>query len=146
VLTLGGPTFYRAWDEVLYAFQTGKPAFDKVFGMPPFDYLAKHPDEAALFSETMVGFHGDETPAVAAAYDFSGFRTVVDVGGATGNLLAAILSRHKGPRGVLFDLPHVVRDAPALLKARGVADRVAIESGSFFETVPGARTRTSSRT
>jgi O-methyltransferase domain len=60
----------------------------------------------------------------------------VDVGGATGNLLAAILSRHPGPRGVLFDLPHVVRDAPALLQARGVADRVSIEPGSFFETVP----------
>ena len=57
------------------------------------------------------------TPAVAAAYDFSGFRTIVDVGGATGNMLAAILSRHAGPRGVLFDRPHVVGDAPALLKA-----------------------------
>ena len=136
VLTLAGPTFYRAWDEVLYSFQTGKTSFEKTFGMPAFDYLAKHPDEASLFSETMVGFHGDEPPAVAEAYDFSGFRTVVDVGGATGNMLAAVLSRHPGPRGVLFDLPHVVHEAPALLKARGVADRVTIESGSFFETVP----------
>src|SRR4029450_8362303 len=51
-------------------------------------------------------------------------------------MLAAVLSRHPGPRGVLFDLPHVVNEAPALLKARGVADRVSIESGSFFETVP----------
>ena len=56
----------------------------------------------------MVGFHGAEPPAVAAAYDFSGVRTVVDVGGATGNMLAAILTRHAGPRGVLFDRPHVV--------------------------------------
>ena len=136
VLTLAGPTFYRAWDEVLYSFQTGKTSFEKTFGMPAFDYLAKHPDEASLFSETMVGFHGDEPPAVAEAYDFSGFRTVVDVGGATGNMLAAVLRRHPSPRGVLFDLPHVVREAPALLKARGVADRVTIESGSFFETVP----------
>jgi hypothetical protein len=61
---------------------------------------------------------------------------VVDVGGATGNLLAAIMSSHAGPRGVLFDRPHVVLDAPALLKAHGVEDRVAIEAGDFFETVP----------
>lgn len=61
---------------------------------------------------------------------------MVDVGGATGNLLAAILNRHAGPRGVLFDLPHVVAAAPALLQAHGVTDRVAIESGSFFEQVP----------
>jgi len=84
----------------------------------------------------MVGFHGAEPPAVANAYDFSSFNTVVDVGGATGNMLAAILSTHRGPRGVLYDLPHVVGDAPALLASRGVADRVTIEGGSFFDTVP----------
>jgi O-methyltransferase domain/Dimerisation domain len=136
VLTLGGPLFWRAWEDILYSVETGKTAFEKVHGMPAFDYLAKHPDEASLFSETMVGLHGPETPAVAAAYDFSRFRTVADVGGATGNMLAAILSRYPGVRGVLFDLPHVVRDAPALLKSHGVADRVTIEAGSFFETVP----------
>ena len=104
--------------------------------MPFFDYLAQHPEAASHFSEAMVGFHGAEPPAVAAAYDFSGAATIVDVGGATGNMLAAILSRHAAPRGVLFDRPHVVRDAPALLKARGVAARVTIEPGNFFETVP----------
>ena len=37
---------------------------------------------------------------------------------------------------MLYDLPHVVADAPALLASRGVASRVSIESGSFFESVP----------
>ena len=101
--------------------------------MPLFEYLRQHPAEASDFSEAMVGFHGEEPPAVAQAYDFSGFKNVVDVGGATGNLLAAILSSHAGPHGVLFDMPHVVGDAPALLKARG--RRVTIEAGSFFNTV-----------
>ena len=59
--------------------------------MPIFDWLAKHPEEASLFSETMVGIHGAEPPAVAAAYDFSSFATIVDVGGATGHLLTTIL-------------------------------------------------------
>ena len=104
--------------------------------MPLFEYLRQHPAEASDFSEAMVGFHGDEPPAVARAYDFTRFKNVVDVGGATGNLLAAILSSHAGPRGVLFDRPHVVLEAPALLKARGVEDRVTIEAGDFFETVP----------
>src|SRR4029450_4764557 len=94
-------------------------------------------EEASYFSEAMVGFHGDEPPAVAAAFDFSGFKTVVDVGGATGPLLAAFLSRHAGLRGVLFDRPHVVGDAPALLKAAGMDGRVTIEEGDFFETVAG---------
>ena len=75
-------------------------------------------------------------PPSPDAYDFSAFSTVVDVGGATGNLLSAILSRHPGPRGILFDRPHVVSDAPALLAALGVTDRATIEAGSFFETIP----------
>ena len=128
--------FGRGFEEMLYSLQTGKTGFEKAVGMPVFEYLGQHPEDASNFSEAMVGFHGAEPPAVAAAYDFSGVKTVVDVGGATGNMLAAILSRHAGPRGVLFDRPHVVRDAPALLKAHGVEERVTIEPGNFFESVP----------
>lgn len=136
VLTLAGPLFTRSLGDLLYSVQTGKPAFDKNFGMNVFDWFASHRQEASLFSETMVGFHGPEPSAIAAAYDFSGFETILDVGGATGNLLATLLVRHAKPRGILFDMPHVVRDAPALIQARGLADRIAIEAGSFFERVP----------
>ena len=133
---MAAPPFWRTWEEITYSLETGQPAFDKLWGMPFFDYLGQHPEAASHFSEAMVGFHGSEPPTVAEAYDFSGIQTVVDVGGATGNMLAAVLSRHTGLRGVLYDLPHVVGDAPALLKARGVEDRVTIETGSFFERVP----------
>jgi hypothetical protein len=70
------------------------------------------------------------------AYDFAEFATIVDVGGATGNLLSTILGRYSKPRGILFDLPHVVADAPKLISARGLMNRIKIESGSFFENVP----------
>lgn len=104
--------------------------------MPFFDYLKEHPDEAALFSQTMIGFHGAEPDAVAAAYDFSDLTGIVDVGGATGNMLAAILDGHAGSRGLLFDLPHVVSEAPAVLAAKGVVDRIEIAGGDMFEAVP----------
>ena len=136
VLTLAGPIGWKGFEEMMFSLETGKTGFEKAFGMPVFDYLARHPDEASLFSETMIGVHGEEPAAVAEAYDFSAVGTVVDVGGASGNLLSTILGRHAKPRGVLFDLPHVVRDAPKLFAARGVADRVSIEAGSFFERVP----------
>jgi hypothetical protein len=84
-----------------------------------FDYLTRHPDAACLFNETMVGLHGQEPPAIAEAYDFSDFKTIVDIGGGTGNLLAAILNHCDGPRGVLFDLPHVAAEAPALRREKG---------------------------
>jgi hypothetical protein len=136
LIALCGQWFWRGWEELLYSLETGKPGFEKAFGMPVFEYLGRNPSEASYFSEAMVGFHGEEPPAVAEAYDFSRFKTIVDVGGATGNMLAAILSRHRGPRGVLFDRPQVVLEAPALLKTRGVNERVTIEAGNFFETVP----------
>lgn len=136
VLTFAGPTFVTAFEEIMHSLRTGDTGFEAAFGMPVFDYFAQHQDEASLFSETMVGINGGEALAVAAAYDFSGFETIVDVGGATGNMLAAVLSHHQEPRGILFDMPHVVADAPALLEREGVADRVTIESGSFFESVP----------
>ncbi len=136
ILTFCGPTFVRAFDRIMDSLETGGTGFEAEFGMPIFDYFAQHPDEASMFSESMVGFHGGETPAVAAAYDFSKFETIVDVGGATGNMLSAILGRFDGPRGILYDMQHVVKDAPSLLEKNGVADRVSIESGSFFESVP----------
>ncbi len=136
VLTLASPWFVGAFEQIMHSLETGDTGFEKNMGMPIFDYLGQHPEDASMFSETMVGFHGAEPAAVAAAYDFSGFETVVDVGGATGNMLAALLGRHNRPRGVLFDMPHVVGDAPALLKERGIEQRVTIEAGDFFKTVP----------
>ena len=136
ILTLASESWVQGVGQLLYSVQTGKSGFEKMFGMPIFDWLAKHPEEASMFSETMVGIHGLEPAAVAAAYDFSGLKTLVDVGGATGNLLTTILQKHPGPRGILYDLPHVVRDAPAFIDARGLKDRVTIEAGSFFDRIP----------
>ena len=135
-LMLGGELLSRSLDHLLHSVQTGEPGFQKAYGMPIFDWLASHPGEASLFNDTMVGVHGMEPAAVAAAYDFSGFQTIADVGGSTGNMLSTILGQHAGPRGILFDMPHVVRDAPALIQQRGLTDRIRIEPGSFFESVP----------
>jgi hypothetical protein len=136
ILTLGGESVSAAWHQLSYSVRTGKPAFEKANGKPIFAWLAEHPDEAALFGETMIGFHGAEPAAVAAAYDFSGFSTIVDVGGGTGNLLTTILTNYSQPRGVLFDLPHVAPEAATLIKTRGLTERVTFEVGNFFETVP----------
>ena len=135
VLTIASDWWFRGFGELMYSLQTGKSGFEKALGEPIFDYLARNPEVASLFSETMIGFHGAEPPAVAAAYDFSEVGTLVDVGGASGHLLTTILQRHPKTRGILFDLPQWC-GRPALIGARGLTDRVEIQSGSFFETVP----------
>jgi hypothetical protein len=136
IIALIGDMVKPAWKVFDHGLVTGDPAFEKAHGMGLFQYLQHNPGMAQFFSETMVGFHGREPPAVAEAYDFAGIGSLVDVGGASGNMLGHILSRHAHLEGVLYDLPHVVIDAPRLLENFGVADRVTIESGSFFDRVP----------
>jgi hypothetical protein len=80
--------------------------------------LAEHPEEAANFEAAMGDFTSQITTAVAAAYDFSGFRRVVDVGGGNGALLAGILRDHLALKGTLFDLPQVVERARPRDRAR----------------------------
>ena len=136
VLTLCGPWFSRAMEALPSSVEDGKTAFEKLNGMPAFDFLGQHPELASLFSETMVGIHGGEPPAVAKAYDFSGLKTIVDVGGANGNMLAVLLTQHPHLKGILADLAHVVKDAPAFLKPKGVLERISIEAHDFFKSVP----------
>ena len=136
ILTMAGQWMWQAWEAFPSTVKTGKPAMDMVFGMPAFDWLAQHPDEARRFSETMVTVHGMEPPAVAAAYDFSSCGVIVDVGGASGNLLGHVLAKYPRPKGVLFDLPQAMTDAPVRLQALGVADRVTIQGGNAFDSVP----------
>jgi hypothetical protein len=75
----------------------------------------------------------DRHNAVAEAYDFASAHLVVDVGGGNGALLATILAKNPSVRGVLFDQPNVVVGAETVLS--DVADRCAIDAGSFFDWV-----------
>ena len=124
------------WGELLHCLKTGKTGVEKVLGMDGWEYLDQHPQERTFFEEMCAGFLGREPAAVTAAYDFSEFHTVVDVGGGIGNLLTTILDKCPGPRGVLFDLPDVVREANLLIQRRGLSGRITVVGGDFFESVP----------
>ena len=137
VLMTAGPLVWKCFEQLQYSVETGKTVMEKAFGTPLFDYLAQHPELASQFSEAMVGIHSAEPAAVAASYDFSPLEVIVDVGGATGNMLAHILTRYPQCRGVLFDCPHVVADALTFLRSKRVESRVRIEAGDFFKSVTG---------
>jgi SAM-dependent methyltransferase len=132
----GSDWSWRPWGQLLHSVRTGETAFDHVFGEPCFDYLAKHPEESAVFNEGMTGFSSKVGPAVAEAYDFSTFGTVVDVGGGHGMLLTTILKAFPKVRGVVFDAPHVVEGAAGPIRVAGLADRCRTEGGDFFQSVP----------
>lgn len=131
-----GSTMHRAaWSGLHESVRTGESAFARVHGQPQFDYYRSHPEDAAVFDDAMTSV-ASGIYATLGAYDFSRFATVVDVGGGNGAYLAGILKAHPGVRGILFDLPDVVERALPLLTEAGVADRVEIVGGSFFDEVP----------
>jgi hypothetical protein len=108
---------------------TGDAVFPRVFDADFWSWLADHADERAAFDRAME--QGKERRAERlAALEWRGDETVVDVGGGNGSLLVALLDRHPGLRGIVFDLPETVRDEDAL------GDRCTFVEGSFFETVP----------
>jgi hypothetical protein len=132
----GSDWSWRPWGHLLDSVRTGETAFDRVFGEPCFDYLAKHPDDSAVFNEGMTGFSSMVAPAVVEAYDFSKFGTIVDVGGGHGFLLTAVLKANPTAHGVVFDAPHVVEGAAGPIRAAGLAERCRAEGGDFFKAVP----------
>jgi len=133
---MGRPYRLQAWGGLLHSVRTGENAFRNVHGTDVWTYRSTRPDESAIFDRAMTSLSRGATAALLAAVDFGGFRTVVDVGGGNGALLAAILTAHSHVRGVLFDQPHVVSGAAALLAHAGVADRCRTVGGNFFESVP----------
>jgi O-methyltransferase/methyltransferase family protein len=126
---------YQAFGDLLHSVRTGEPAFEHVFGMSPYDYLAGRPDEARSFDRQMQ--RGEAFFAeVPEAFDFSGAKTIVDVAGGNGSLLATILDATPTARGVLFDAEHVVAAARDGLHELGVLDRCDLIGGDFLESVP----------
>jgi hypothetical protein len=112
----------------------GGVVFEQINGQPLFSWLAANPEEGARFQRMMVEVHAPETPAIVAAYDFSQFGHIIDVGGGHGMLLSAILAAHPNVRGTLFDLQAGI-DA-AKRGAGGPLPGVTFVAGDVFERVP----------
>jgi hypothetical protein len=135
-LLIGSEWHWRAWEDFLTSVRQGGPAFDRVHGLNPFAFFGQHPEAGAVFDRAMTSFTAQVNAAIVQAYDFSGFQTLVDVGGGQGTLLAAILQAQPHLQGVLLDLPAVVEAARPALAAAGVAERCEIVAGDFFGELP----------
>lgn len=126
---------YRAFGELLHTVRTGETAFDHVYGMGHFDYLAQHPDASATFHRTMAGaLEVLDDPLEGC--DLRDRHVVVDVGGGRGALLAAVLRRYPALKGILYDLANAVADAPTFLESCGIPDRWEVRTGSAFDSIP----------
>jgi SAM-dependent methyltransferase len=130
-----GGVSYQAFGGLEQTVRSGEPAFESIFGLEFFEYLASHPESGSVFDE-MMSRHTAPVAAAIAASDFSGIETLVDVGGGGGELLAAVLRQHPAVHGVLLDAPRVLEQARRTLEAAGVADRCDVIAGDALESVP----------
>lgn len=136
-LTGFGSRMAYAWGSLLSAVRTGAPAYHEIFGLPFWEDLNAHPAIAASFDALMgPPGHGVPDPEVLVTGDWEEIKTVVDVGGGTGALLAEILRARPELQGILVDLPGTVARAGSLLQVAGVSERVRLVGQSFFEPLP----------
>ena len=129
-----GERLWGALSQLDQSIETGRAW--KASGADGFLQMVRDPAQMAMFHQSMTDQTGPVARAMLDTYDFTRFRTLMDVGGSYGALLAAILKAHPGLKGRVFDLPGLAQASRAYLQGAGVAERAGFEGGSFFEAVP----------
>jgi hypothetical protein len=135
ILLQVGQMLWQSWEHLLHTVRTEMPAFDYAHGVEIFEYHRRHPDVWAVFDHAMTAATAPLTRAVAASYDFSPCKTVVDVGGGRGALVIGLLEAYPHLRGIVFDQPDVAAEARQAIAAAGLADRCEAVGGDFFEAI-----------
>lgn len=130
------PELWRAWGALPEVVRTGAAFRDPADGLTAHESLLRHPGPAAALRAGKAAGVSEFAARAAAAYDFSVFGTIADLGGDNGTLIAALLAAAPDTRAVLQDLPEALDTTVATLKAAGVADRCETVAGDLGETVP----------
>jgi hypothetical protein len=128
VRMFGLPSWWAIYGALEHAVRTGLPATEQVLSSGFYAYFAAHPEESAVFNAAMAAKAHGQVAGILATYDFSGFRVVGDIGGGRGHVLRAVLDAVPTARGVLFDLPHVVKEAVGI-----ASERLTLQGGDFFK-------------
>jgi orsellinic acid C2-O-methyltransferase len=131
-----GAHLWQVWGNLLYSVKTGESARKLLTGTDGFGHLERDSEAAAIFNQGLVELTRLAAGDVVRAYDFSGLKSVVDVGGGYGELLIAVLKAYPNISGVLFDLPHAIEGAKPRFAALHLTSRCDFRAGNFFDSVP----------
>jgi 2,7-dihydroxy-5-methyl-1-naphthoate 7-O-methyltransferase len=126
-----GGVMARSWGTLLDVVRTGKPV------VRFWEELDADPNIAAQFDELMGPGHGTpDAEVLVNPADWDAVRTVVDVGGGTGSLLAEILRKRPHVRGTLVDMPRAAAKSAEVFAEAGVTERATAVAQSFFDPLP----------
>ncbi|KAL6519872.1 hypothetical protein OROMI_032766 [Orobanche minor] len=122
--------YIDCWYELGNSVLEGGLAFERVFGMNQHEYAEQDAGFNEMFNKGLTGLTSTTMKHFLRVYEgFQGIETLVDVGGGLGVSLHAITSMYPQIRGINFDLPHVVKDAPSYVGVKHIG-------GDMFESVP----------
>lgn len=132
------PWTWEAWPRLGDAVRTGEGVFPELYGKSFFEYLHSEGGESArVFDRAMSASSRQAARDMAEYVDLTGIRSVADIGGGQGLVLAALLESNPGVTGTLLDLPSVVAGAdPRLRDGGALADRVTLVPGDCRDAIP----------
>jgi hypothetical protein len=126
--------YWQPWANLVSCLETGKPAFDHVFGMTVWDWRRQHAEQGDIFNSYLAKETLAQADSILEALDASCVRTIADIGGG-GGLIAAVVRANPQVQGILFDRPQTLETAKRFLQSLGVAERVQCMSGDFLSAV-----------
>ena len=133
ILTMLNVRLFKYWHDLPEALRTGQPQNEVKYGEKGiFEALYKDPVKLEIFLNAMTGLSRVNFEAFAATFDFSKFKTLCDIGGATGLLCMEVAKKHPYLQCVTWDLPVVEPIARKSIAAAGLSGRVSTSSGNFF--------------
>jgi hypothetical protein len=133
ILEMANARLFGFWADLTEALRTGAPQNEtKHSDEPMFAKLYADPARLEQFMNAMSGISAGNFHIFAEKFDFSRYKTLCDVGGATGQLSCMVAAAHPHMRCTSFDLPNVVPIAQRRIAAAGLEDRVSALGGDFF--------------
>lgn len=126
----------RAWAALLDAVRTGKPCYDNAFGLSVWEDVEANPRIAESFNALMTAQSESIWPELVKGYDWSRVREIIDVGGGTGTLAAALARAHPHLQATVLELPVIARAAAERFAREGLAGCCRAQAGSMSDPLP----------
>jgi len=123
--------------DLLETVKTGVDACNRIYGKSIYDYLSDHPDSSKIFDKSMSDLSSMGLAPILQSYSFSGLRSLADIGGGDGFMLANILAVNSTLQGILFDRQAALMKVEETFRRYNVSDRIDLVEGDFLQSVPG---------